>query len=212
MVLFTPEQLEVFLKMNRPNFGQLVAALKTGTAKGERFQPAKPGNFDGARDRKVVDAWLAKMDDYIHAAKVGQHSAAELTQSYLKGYAATWWRTLRQEEGKNHGYTCELMLEIQHMHELDRVCQFVMGLPTRAKRKLEESWPASLFKAIMKVENFSDVGRSDKSKFKKDNKFLHKKLRHEGEWNRRQGSPTKDKPNYSQGSGFKPKGNFVISS
>jgi hypothetical protein len=241
--------------MNRPNFGQLVAALKTGTAKGERFQPAKPGNFDGARDRKVVDAWLAKMDDYIHAAKVGQHSAAELTQSYLKGYAATWWRTLRQEEGKNHGYTWELfkerlesefvprnsnyisrcklrdlvnvtnenlkqyvraysklMLEIQHMHELDRVCQFVMGLPTRAKRKLEESWPASLFKAIMKVENFSDVGRSDKSKFKKDNKFLHKKLRHEGEWNRRQGSPTKDKPKYSQGSGFKPKGNFVISS
>jgi len=55
-VLFTPEQLEVLLKMNRLDFGELVAALKTGTAKGERFQPAKPGNFDGARDRKVVDA------------------------------------------------------------------------------------------------------------------------------------------------------------
>jgi hypothetical protein len=54
--LFTPEQLEVLLKMNRPDFGELVAALKTRTSKGERFQLAKPGNFDGARDRKVVDA------------------------------------------------------------------------------------------------------------------------------------------------------------
>ncbi len=252
LVLFTPEQLEVLLKMGRPNFGELVAALKTGAVKGERFQPAKPGNFDGARDRKVVDAWLAEMDDYLHAAKVGRNSAVELPHSYLKGYAATWWRTVRQEEGKNHGYTWEffkeqlesefvprnsdyisrcklrdlvnatnenlrhyvrvyskLMLEIRHMHELDRVCQFVMGLPTWAKRKFEECWPASLSKAITKVENFSDVGRNDKFEFKKDNKFLHKKPRHEGEWNRGQGSPTKDKPKRFQGSGFKPKGSFV---
>jgi hypothetical protein len=27
--------------------------------------------FDGACDRKVVDVWLAEMEDYIHAAKVG---------------------------------------------------------------------------------------------------------------------------------------------
>jgi hypothetical protein len=59
-VLFTLEQLEVLLKMNRPDFGELVAALK---------------------------------------------SVVELAQSYLKGYAATWWRTVRQEEGKSHGYT-----------------------------------------------------------------------------------------------------------
>jgi len=251
-ILSTPEQLEVLLKINRLDFGELVAAFKTETSKGERFQPAKPGNFDGARDRKVVDAWLAEMEDYLHATKVGRHSAVELVQSYLKGYAATWWRMVRQEEGKNHGYTweffkehlesefvprnfdyisrcklrdlvnatnenlrqyvraySELMLEIRHMHELDRVCQFVMGLPTWAKRKLEESWPASLSKAITKVENFSDVGRSDKSRFKKDNKFLHKKPRHEGEWNRGQGSPTKDKPKSFQGSGFKSKGSFV---
>jgi hypothetical protein len=77
----------------------------------------------------------------------------------------------------------ELMLEIRHMHELNRVCQFVMGLPTWAKRKFEESWPASLSEAITKVENFSEVGQNDKSGFKKDNKFLHKKRRHEGEWN-----------------------------
>ncbi len=52
----------------------------------------------------------------------------------------------------------ELMFEIWHMHELDHVCHFVMGLPTWAKRKLEENWPASLSEAIMKVEGFSNVG------------------------------------------------------
>jgi len=50
LVLFTSKQLEVLLKMNRLDFGKLVAALKTRTSKGERFQPAKPGNFDGAQD------------------------------------------------------------------------------------------------------------------------------------------------------------------
>ncbi len=59
------------------------------------------------------------------------------------------------------------------------------------------------------MEGFSDVGRSEKSGFKKDNKFFHKKPRHEGEWNRGQGSPIKDKPKQFQGLGFKPKGNFV---
>jgi hypothetical protein len=181
-MLFTPEQLEVLLKMNRPDYNELVAAFKGGSSKSVGFKPARPGNFDGARDRKVVDAWLAEMEDYFHAAKVGRHSAVELTQSYLKGYASTWWRTVRQEERKTHGYTweffkerielefipknsdyisrcklcdlvnanndnlrqyvraySELMLEIRHMHELDRVCHFVMGLPTWAKRKLEEN-------------------------------------------------------------------------
>jgi len=115
-VLFTLEQLEVLLKMNRPDFSELVAAFKGGASKDARFQPAKPGNFDGARDRKVVDAWLAKMEDYLHVAKVGQHSTMELAQSYLKGYAATWWRMVRQEEGKNHGY-----------------CNPSFGLTTKAK-------------------------------------------------------------------------------
>jgi len=88
--------LEVLLKMNRPDFSELVAALKGGASKDARFQLAKPGNFNGARDRKVVYAWLAEMDDYLHAAKVGRHSAVKLAQSYLKGYAATWWRTMKQ--------------------------------------------------------------------------------------------------------------------
>ncbi len=61
----------------------------------------------------------------------------------------------------------------------------------------------------MKVEGFSNVGRGDKFGFKKDNKFLHKKLRHEGEWNRGQDNPKKEKPKQFQGSRFKPKGNFV---
>ncbi len=77
----------------------------------------------------------------------------------------------------------EVMLEIWHMHELDRVCQFVMGFPTWAKRNLEENWPSSLSETITKVEGFSDVRWGEKFGFKKDNKFLHKKPRHEGEWN-----------------------------
>ncbi len=64
------------------------------------------------------------------------------------------------------------------MHELDCVCHFLMGLPTWAKRKLEENWLAPLSKAIMKVEGFSDVGRGEKSEFKKENKFFHKKAHH----------------------------------
>jgi hypothetical protein len=64
--------------MNRPDFNELVAALKGGSSKGVGFQLAKPENFDGIRDRKVVDAWFAEMEDYIHATKVGRHSAVEL--------------------------------------------------------------------------------------------------------------------------------------
>jgi hypothetical protein len=70
--------LEVLLKMNRPDFSELVTALKGRASKDVRFQPAKPGNFDGAHDRRVMDAWLAEIEDYLHAAKVGQHSAVEL--------------------------------------------------------------------------------------------------------------------------------------
>jgi hypothetical protein len=88
------------------------------------------------------------------------------------------------------------MLEIPHMHELDRMCQFVMGFPTWAKRKLEENWPSLLSEAMMKVEGFSDVGRGEKSKLKKDNKFFHKKPRHKGEWNRGQRNPRKEKPKH----------------
>jgi hypothetical protein len=251
-VLFTPEQLEVLLKMNRPHYNEFVTAFKGGSSKSVRFKPARPGNFQGARDLKVVDAWLAEMEDYLHAAKVGRHLAMELAQSYLKGYASTWWRTVRQEEGKTHGYTweffkehiewefipknsdyisrcklrdlvnasndnlrqyvraySELMLEIRHMHELERVCHFVMGLPTWAKRKLEENSPASLTEGIMKVEGFSDVGRGEKSGFKRDSKFPHMKARHEGEWNRGQDTSKGKKPKQFQGSGFKPKGDFV---
>jgi hypothetical protein len=85
LALFTQEQLEVLLKMNRPNFSELVAALKGRASKDARFQLAKPGNFDGAPNWKVVDAWLVEMEDYLHAVKVGRHSAVELAPSYLKG-------------------------------------------------------------------------------------------------------------------------------
>jgi hypothetical protein len=61
----------------------------------------------------------------------------------------------------------------------------------------------------MKVEGFSDVGRGEKSGFKRDNKFSHKKAHHEGEWNRGQDTSKEEKPKQFQGSRFKPKGNFV---
>jgi hypothetical protein len=100
----------------------------------------------------------------------------------------------------------ELMLEIRHMHELDRMCQFVIGLPTWVKRKLEENWPSSLSEAIMKMEGFSDVGQGEKSGFKKDNRFLHKKPRHEG--NGTEGKITQERksPNNSKAQGSNPKG------
>jgi hypothetical protein len=47
-VLFSSEQLEVLLKMNRPDFSELVVALKGKASKDVTFQSAKPGNFDGA--------------------------------------------------------------------------------------------------------------------------------------------------------------------
>jgi len=36
--------------MNRPNFTELVEALKGGSFKSVGFKPVKPGNFDGARN------------------------------------------------------------------------------------------------------------------------------------------------------------------
>jgi hypothetical protein len=69
----------------------------------------------------------------------------------------------------------ELVFEIQHMHESDQICHFVMGLLTWAKCKFEENWFTSLSKAITKVEGFSNVGQGQKK-----NKFPHKKARHEG--------------------------------
>jgi len=61
----------------------------------------------------------------------------------------------------------------------------------------------------MKVEGFWDVGRGEKSGFRKDSKFLHKKARYEGEWNQGQDTSKGEKPKQFQGLGFKPKGNFV---
>jgi hypothetical protein len=57
--------------MNRPNFTELVTTLKGRSSKDVGFKPIKPRNFNGVQDRKVVDAWFAKMEDYFHVAKVG---------------------------------------------------------------------------------------------------------------------------------------------
>jgi hypothetical protein len=66
-----------------------------------------------------VDAWLIEMEDYLHGAKVGRHSVVELAQSYLKGY--TWWKTMRQEEGKTHGYTWEFFKECIELEFIQRI-------------------------------------------------------------------------------------------
>jgi len=64
--------------MNRLDFTELVKALKGRSFMSVRFKFVKPENFDGVQDQKVVDVWFMKMEDYIHAIKVGQHSAMEL--------------------------------------------------------------------------------------------------------------------------------------
>jgi len=84
-----------------------------------------------------------------------------------------------------------------------------MGFPTWVKCKLKENWPTSLSKAITKVEGFLDVRWGEKFRFKKDNKFTHKKACHEGEWNRGQNTSKGEKPKQFQGSRFRPKGNFI---
>jgi len=67
IILFMPKQLEVLVKMNRPDFTRLVEALKKKSSKSIGSKPTKPGNFD-----EVIDVWLAKMEDYLHVIKVGQ--------------------------------------------------------------------------------------------------------------------------------------------
>jgi hypothetical protein len=53
------------------------------------------------------------------------------------------------------------------------------------------------------------VGCGEKSNFKKENKFHHKKTHHEGEWSQGQDIPKGEKPKHVQGLRFKPKGNFI---
>jgi hypothetical protein len=59
-VLFTSKQLEVLLKTNRPDFSELVAALKGGSSKNAGFQSAKPGNFDGVATERLWMFGLSK--------------------------------------------------------------------------------------------------------------------------------------------------------
>jgi len=55
IILFMPKQLEVLLKMNRPNFIGLVEALKRRSFKTARFKPIKPESFDGS---KIERLWM----------------------------------------------------------------------------------------------------------------------------------------------------------
>jgi hypothetical protein len=66
--------------------------------------------------------FIPKNYDYISRCKLRDlvNATNDNLQQYVKSYS-------------------ELMLEIQHMHELDRVCHFVTGLPTWAKCKLKDN-------------------------------------------------------------------------
>jgi hypothetical protein len=100
----------------------------------------------------------------------------------------------------------ELMLKIRHMHELDRVCQFVMGLPTWAKQKLEESWPASLFEAITKVENFSDVGGVTNPSSRRTTSFFTRSQSMRGNGTGGKVAEPRISPNHSKARGSNQKG------
>ncbi len=58
-VLFTLEQLEVLLKMNRPDYNELVAALKGGSSKGVGFKLG-PGTLKGPGTERLWMLGLRK--------------------------------------------------------------------------------------------------------------------------------------------------------
>jgi len=60
--------------------------------------------------KKIMTTTMTmKMKKSNHNHFHSKHSAVELAQFYLKSY--TWWKTMRQEEGKTHGYTWEFFKE-----------------------------------------------------------------------------------------------------
>ncbi len=91
------------------------------------------GHWDKKRGKTIVYTWeffkecveskfVPRNFDYISRCKF--RDLVNATNDNLRQYVRAY---------------SELMFEIWHMHELDRVCQFVMGLPTWAKHKLEEN-------------------------------------------------------------------------
>ncbi len=145
----------------------------------------------GGRWGKRKGRTMATHGNFLRNASNRSLSKRLLITSRSANSATLWMRQMTIYT--NMWAYSELMLKIRHMQKLDCMCQFVMGLSTSAKCKLEDNWPTSLSKAIMKVEGFLDVGWGEKSGFKKD-KFLHKKPRHEGEWNQGQDASRGERP------------------
>jgi hypothetical protein len=50
----------------------------------------------------------------------------ELAQSYLKGYASTWWRIMKQKEGKTQGYTWEFFKECIELEFLPKNYDYIL--------------------------------------------------------------------------------------
>ncbi len=66
--------------------------------------------------------FIPKNYDYISRCKL--HDLVNATNDNLRQNVRVYFK---------------FMFEIWHMHELDCMCHFVMGLPTWAKHKLEEN-------------------------------------------------------------------------
>jgi hypothetical protein len=59
------------------------------------WKPAKPSLYHGERDAFILEAWVSSMTDYIHLAGVPEQHQVRLAGSYLKGHAAVWFLTFK---------------------------------------------------------------------------------------------------------------------
>ncbi len=124
-----------------PTFGSVSCIFTLSPKEGLRQVVCKPVWMNEACQLVLVPSWSSNMPFYpwkccelrsvprlpslplsstwthiwilrgVGSASVGQHSIVEFAQSYLKGYALTWWRIVKQGEGKTHGHTWEFFKE-----------------------------------------------------------------------------------------------------
>jgi hypothetical protein len=67
-------------------------------AVGIMVKVSKPATFDGSHDSDP-DVWLFQFKEYCSITRVQDDSKARLAAGYLKGKAATWWRSMVIQAG-----------------------------------------------------------------------------------------------------------------
>ncbi len=72
------------------------------------------------------------------------------------------------------------------MHELDQGVPFYDGASDLGQSRTWREVAHLIIQGHHESGRLLHVGQGEKSRFKKENKFPHKKARHEGEWNWRQ--------------------------